>query len=222
MVNNTVDNIRNEFLRMHAKRKLNGLGLLEILGASFIADEDSIFGVVNKSYVEREIEWYNSQSLSVNDLQDAPKIWKAIASNTGKINSNYGWCIYSEANNYQYMKAFTALQENPRTRQAIMIYTRPSMHEDAVTDGMRDFICTNAVTYSMSEGRLNATVQMRSNDAVYGYKNDYAWQKHVLNNLARDLDVPVGVIIWQAASLHIYPRHFNLLDRLNDTRMPLK
>ena len=53
---------------------------------------------------------------------------------------------------------------------------------------------------------------MRSNDAVYGYKNDRYWQMYVLSQLAKDLNVEVGDIHWQAASLHIYPRHFKLLD----------
>ncbi len=94
-----------------------------------------------------------------------------------------------------------------------MIYNRPTMHKDSSKNGMSDFICTNAVTYSIdSLGYINAVVQMRSNDAVFGYKNDYAWQKYVLDRLAKDLNAMFGTITWQVASLHIYPRHFKLLD----------
>jgi thymidylate synthase len=52
---------------------------------------------------------------------------------------------------------------------------------------------------------------MRSNDAVFGYKNDWAWQKHVLDSLCKELNVPAGQIYWNVSSLHIYERHFGLL-----------
>ena len=93
-----------------------------------------------------------------------------------------------------------------------MIYNRPSMHTDSCTNGMKDFMCTNAVTYFIKNNKLNCVVQMRSNDIVYGYKNDYAWQKYVLDKLAKDLNVEIGDIHWQVASLHMYPRHFKLLN----------
>lgn len=203
--------IRKEFIELHEARHFNEAGLLEIKGASFIADEDSIFGIPNKEYIAKELMWYNSKSRNVNDMHNPPKIWVDVADEEGRINSNYGWCIYSEDNGRQYYHVLMHLRQNPNSRQAMMIYNRPTMHVDSKTNGMKDFMCTNAVTYSIEEGRLDCVVQMRSNDAVYGYKNDYAWQKHVLDKLARDLNVTSGTIYWQVASLHIYPRHFHLI-----------
>ena len=52
---------------------------------------------------------------------------------------------------------------------------------------------------------------MRSNDAVFGYINDLFWQQRILDRLAIDLEVESGEIIWQAQSLHVYPRHFHLI-----------
>jgi len=204
-------NIRDKFIELYKNKDFNDEGLLEIIGASFIADEDSIFGTPNLDYIAKEISWYNSKSRNVYDMDNPPKIWKDIASKDGNINSNYGWCIYSKENYNQYYEVLIKLQKNIHTRQATMIYTRPTMHNDSTLDGMYDFMCTNAVIYRYSKGKLNAIVQMRSNDAVFGYKNDYAWQKHVLHTLCSALGVTPGVIHWQIASLHIYPRHFNLV-----------
>jgi len=53
---------------------------------------------------------------------------------------------------------------------------------------------------------------MRSNDVVFGYKNDYAWQVHVHEQLANDLGVIPGEIHWNVGSLHVYERHFNLVS----------
>lgn len=205
------DDIRKLFSLKLSKEDFNDAGLLEIIGASFIANDESIFGEPDYSYINREIAWYNSKSRNINDMYNPPKIWRDIATDEGYINSNYGWCIYSKDNGNQYSNALQHLRDNINTRQATMIYNRPSMHKDSTADGMKDFMCTNAVTYEFRDGRLHCVVQMRSNDAIFGYKNDYSWQVHVLNKLARDLNVERGLIHWQVASLHIYPRHFKLI-----------
>jgi thymidylate synthase len=207
-----VEDIREEFLRMYDEAEFNESGLLEIVGASFEADEDSIFGTVSEDYITREIEWYNTTMLNVHHMKGkVPKTWLSTANSLGEVNSNYGWCIFSKENGYQYLNVLQKLQNKLNTKRACMIYTRPSMHNDAVHKGMNDFICTNAVTYSVSDNKLNCVVQMRSNDVVYGYKNDLAWQKYVLFKLANELEVEIGTIVWQAASLHIYKNHFKLL-----------
>ena len=205
--------IRSMFLELYKNKQFNDEGLLEIVGASFIADKDTLFGTPNKQYIAKEIAWYNSKSRNVYDMDNPPKIWRDIASSKGMINSNYGWCIYSKDNHNQYYEVLTKLQKNIHTRQASMIYTRPTMHKDSTVDGMYDFMCTNAVTYRYTGTALDAIVQMRSNDAVFGYKNDYAWQSHILDNLCKALNIARGVIHWQVASLHIYPRHFKLLNK---------
>jgi thymidylate synthase len=66
---------------------------------------------------------------------------------------------------------------------------------------------------------------MRSNDVIFGYKNDYAWQYYVLEKLRADLnyrnmifykadgphDIEQGNIYWQVMNLHVYDRHFHLV-----------
>ena len=190
-----------------------GVKTVEILNASFIANEPAIFGTVNQEYVARELDWYTSMSLNVNDIPGGPPaIWKMVATPEGLINSNYGWCIYSKDNGYQYLNVVNQLKANPDSRRATMIYNRPSMHDDYNKDGMSDFMCTNTVQYLVRDGKVNALVYMRSNDAVFGYKNDFAWQKYVLENVCEDLDLPMGDIYWNVASLHVYERHFNLIE----------
>ena len=104
------------------------------------------------------------------------------------------------------------LKRNPDSRRGTMIYTRPNMHYDFNTSGMSDFICTNTVQYLIRDGKVNALVYMRSNDAVFGYKNDYAWQKHVLQEVCNELNLPMGNIYWNVASLHVYERHFKFVN----------
>lgn len=218
----TVADIRQEFINLLAREEFvtdkTGVKTLEIVGASFLADEPAIFGTPNHEYINREIAWYKSLSLNVHDIPPpVPEIWKKVGSRAGFINSNYGYLVYSWVNGEQYTHVRDELQKNPNSRRAVMIYTRPSMHTDYNCDGMSDFICTNAVQYVIRSGKLHSIVQMRSNDCWAGYRNDYAWQKHVLDQLARDLFVESGTITWQVGSLHIYEAQFYLVDHFRKT-----
>jgi thymidylate synthase len=201
----------------------SGVKTIEIINASFIADEEALFGTVNQEYVARELEWYRSMSLKVDDIPGgAPAIWKQVASKDGLINSNYGWCIYSEENGYQFTKVVEELSKSPLSRRAVMIYTRPSMHEDYNKNGMSDFMCTNTVQYYIRDGQLHASVYMRSNDAIFGYKNDYAWQRYVqqevLDAVNRKCNTvyALGDLYWNVGSLHVYERHFDLVQQWED------
>ncbi len=220
----TVADVRNMFAQKYLNNEFvvdkSGCKMLEVLGVSFIADDETIFGKVNHAYIKKELDWYLSQSLNVYNIPDTPTIWKQVATDEGQINSNYGYLIFSDANGRQYDYALKALLADQNTRRACMIYTRPSIQTEYNTAGMSDFICTNAVTYFIRDNRLNCVVQMRSNDIWAGYRNDYAWQKWVLEKLHSDLldkydNLEIGDIIWNASSLHMYERNFGLIRKFN-------
>jgi len=156
---NYVENIREEFRHLKDEEIISK-GTYEIQAASFIANEDYIFGTPNQAYIDAELEWYKSMSLNVNDIELyyglVPKIWERVSDQEGYINSNYGWCIYSNA------------------------------------------------------------IYMRSNDAIFGYMNDVAWQRFVLNELCEELshahdNIKPGDIHWHASSIHVYERHWDLI-----------
>jgi thymidylate synthase len=199
-----------------------GQKTIEILGASFVADQPSIFGEPNEAYIKQEIDWYESQSTNINDIygeeRDAPAAWKYAADKHGNINSNYGKLVFSEEYYNQFQSAAFELDRNRDTRRATMVYNRPSIWTEYNKGGMSDFICTNAVTYYIREDMVHAVVQMRSNDVVFGYKNDYAWQRYMMakvadmyNKLNPFDEVAPGLLFWQVQNLHVYERHFNLV-----------
>ena len=211
-----VEHIRDYFIQeLQSERFVTdktGVKTIEMVGACFEANLPTIFGEVNDDYVERELQWYKSMSLYVEDIPGkTPAIWEQVADRSGKINSNYGWAIWHKDNGLQYANVLNELTHaNPNSRRAVMIYTRPSMWEDYKRDGMSDFMCTNAVQYMIRDNQLVAIVQMRSNDVVFGYRNDYAWQRYVADRLTEDLNLyRVPKIIWQVGNLHVYERHFD-------------
>ena len=229
MIQENTSDIKHYFVNALAKEDFimdrSGQKTIELIGASFFADQPAIFGTPNESYIEIEKEWYESQSTNVNWIKETynrnvPEAWKLAANDFGQINSNYGYLIYSDKYHNQYGRVLDELLENPDGRRASMIYTRPSIWEEYNEDGKNDFICTNAVTYYIRDDKLHCVVQMRSNDVVFGYKNDYAWQLFVLEDMVKDYndcknqnyeEIKVGSIMWQVQNLHVYERHFDLV-----------
>ena len=204
----------------------NGMTTIELLGASFLATEPSIFGTPNQEYIDSEINWYDSQSTNINDIkefEDPPKCWQQSANKHGEINSNYGHLIFSDKYHNQYGQVLDELIRNPDSRRACMVYNRPSIWMEYNENNKNDFICTNSVTYYIRDNILHAVVQMRSNDVVFGYKNDYAWQFEIMNRLVKDWNdckfeeydtgdkISLGSMIWQVQNLHVYERHFHLV-----------
>ena len=206
-----VDELKNERFTIDK----TGQKTIEMIGASFIANEESIFGIPNQEYIQNEIDWYLSGSTNINDIygddRSPPAAWQYAANKHGEINSNYGFLIFDDKFFRQYDNVVNELTHNPDSRRACMVYNRPSIWVEYCENGKNDFICTNAVTYYIRDDKLQSVVQMRSNDVVYGYKNDYAWQQYVLSHVAEDVGVETGQITWQVQNLHVYERHFDLV-----------
>ena len=228
-----VNDIRKHFIKElkneNFSRDKSGVKTIELIGASFHADEEAIFGTPNAEYIADELDWYRSMSTNINDIGDRdepPAAWKYSANEHGEINSNYGTLIYSDKYYRQYDMVLDELSTNMDSRRATMVYNRPSIWAEYNENNKNDFICTNAVTYYLRDSAIHAVVQMRSNDVVFGYKNDYAWQLFVLEQLVSDYnrcyldaawdadyrkEMTVGNITWQVQNLHVYERHFDLV-----------
>ena len=216
---NRVSDIRAKLIQKYKNQEFvidkTGVKTVELIGESFVVDEDWIIRPPNYEYIEREIQWYESQSLYVEDIPgQTPAIWKQVADKNGKINSNYGYLIWSEENGRQYEHVLDELRKNPNSRRAVMIYNRPTMHVDYCKDGMSDFVCTYANNFLIRDDKLVSHYLMRSNCAIFGANNDFAWARYVQQKLAHDLDIAVGDLIWTASSLHVYEYHFCHIEKL--------
>ncbi|MBO5005644.1 MAG: dCMP hydroxymethylase [Clostridia bacterium] len=202
----------------------DGTKTLELQAIQFEANNDWIIRKPNYEYAKREIAWYISMSRNVYDMKPpVPKIWQQVADINGDINSNYGWMIYSKENGSQYYNCLWSLMNDPTTRQAVMIYTRPSMQQDWNKNHMHDFCCTHYVHCFLNKKEDSDgydfiyAVYQRSCDSVFGYNSDVQWHMHVQKQLATDLakkmevDIEMKPIIYNCGSLHVYERHFKYL-----------
>lgn len=204
-----------------------GQRTIELIGANFLATEPAIFGKPSQAYINSELAWYESQSTNIYDINGQikapPAAWKYSADKYGNINSNYGHLVFSKKYHNQFQNAFDELWSNPDSRRAQMIYNRPSIWVEFDEGGKSDFICTNAQTFYIRDGILMMVSQMRSNDAIFGYKNDYAWAQYLMDKFVaqwneqcklpgnKHFTIDKGMLTWQVMNLHVYERHFDLV-----------
>jgi len=221
--------IRNHFIAELAAEHFtidrNGSKTIEMIGASFLADANCIFGFPNVDYIKAEIEWYTRAIPNVNIFKElyeiVPKAWISTGDPFGAVNSNYGELVYSPKYHRQFVRACDELIQNPDSRRAQMVYNRPSIWTEYNEGGKNDFICTNAQTMYIRDGKLHMVCQMRSNDALWGYANDYAWAKHLMSEAVKvinhvteaEIPIEIGDLHWQVMNLHVYFRHFDLVKQ---------
>jgi len=73
-----VQDVRDYFVAgkqrgMHMTTDKTGVKCIELIGASFLANEPAIFGEPNSEYIAKEIEWYQSMSLNINGIYKGEK-----------------------------------------------------------------------------------------------------------------------------------------------------
>ena len=179
-----------------------------------------------KKYIAAEILWYASGSNTVEWISKYAKMWDSLKDENGTVNSAYGNLIFTETNEHgfnQYMWALESLIQDTDTRQAIMHFNKP--HHQYY--GNKDFVCTLNAIFHIRNNKLNLTVDMRSNDIILGLATDVAFftvlQQQMLFDLKEhgekynieDLkNLELGRYTHIDHSLHLYQRHFELVDEM--------
>ena len=154
-----------------------------------------------EDYAEAEWQWYLSGVPYVFELGKiygkVPEIWKRMANEAGKVNSNYGW---QWKRNDQLEKIIYMLKKNPDTRQAcVSIYDGKEFDEYS-----HDTPCTYAIQFTIVHGRLDMCVTMRSNDLWYGFCNDQYQFSKLQEMGSKRLKIETGVYYHFAHNMHLY------------------
>ena len=154
-----------------------------------------------QEYAEAEWQWYLKGSPYVFELGNIygkiPEIWKLMADDSGRVNSNYGYQWNREE---QLSKVISMLKANPNTRQAtISIYDGKEINKYA-----NDTPCTYAVQFTILHSRLDMCVTMRSNDLWYGFCNDQYCFSELQRLVSKQLNIEPGVYYHFAHNMHLY------------------
>ena len=197
-----------------------------ILSASWVADRDSMIGTRNEDWVRRELDWFRSGSNRLTDMEPpVPGAFQQCAGIDQTVNSAYGHILFGKGDDLPNGPTLfdrmveTFISEGKGTRHAVAIISDRDIHRLAVRWGRKDFICTNALNLMIDEGdKLHIIAQMRSMDAVWGYRADYSMWDYLMEYMLGNLETVYpelkrGDIVFQVANLHVYPRHFLLLEK---------
>ncbi len=155
----------------------------------------------NPEYAEAEFQWYLSGDRNITKLGKLygkiPPIWIKMADDDGNVNSNYGWQWERKR---QLNQMILKLKLDKDTRQAAISIYDGKEHDKYKTDTP----CTYAVQFTILNDKLNMCVVMRSNDLWYGFCNDQYCFSELQQQVAEELNIPVGTYYHFAHNLHLY------------------
>lgn len=162
------------------------------------------------SYIRAEFLWYLRANPYDTMITEHAQIWTDLQQPDGAFLSNYGQYWFGEQNGFQWV--VDELSRDPNSRRAIIPMIRP-VHLYADN---KDVVCTMAISFRIRDDRLNMTVHMRSNDAIWGAGNDIPCFWFLREMIAVKLGIEVGDYVHLADSMHVYSRHYDTLNRLCD------
>ena len=148
--------------------------------------------------------WYENGDPYDQSITEHASQWSKCIDEDGYIASNYGY--YYDRLEEQVL---CELRADMHTRRAVI----PICHSDHLYVGAPDVPCTMYMGYLLRNGALHAQVHMRSQDAVWGLRNDIPAFQWFKLRLANKLNVPPGFLTVVVDSLHIYERHFEKVMR---------
>lgn len=178
-------------------------------------------------YIKREFLWYLRANRMDSSIADHAKIWRDVQNADGSINSNYGQYIFArrsivtESHHSQMLSQFElVVQELLRdkdSRRASM----PILGLSHYNQRTKDVPCTYSLNFRIRDDKLNMSVHMRSQDAVFGMGNDAPCFSfiHEMVFAALQDSIPgleLGTYTHTADSFHVYERHFELLQAIVD------
>ena len=210
MTNTTFRNANEAYEYLHNKILLEGVpfdNTKALFNVGFYMANPTDNKIINKErnwkqdYAEAEWQWYLSGDSNIAKLGEiygkVPEIWKRMADNTGRVQSNYGWQWKRDA---QLDVVVETLRQNPNTRQAaISIYDAKEISSYAF-----DTPCTYAVQFTILNDRLNMSVVMRSNDLWYGFCNDQYCFSMLQKMVSDELKIEIGTYYHFAHNMHLY------------------
>ncbi len=168
---------------------------------------------LNLNYCKEEFLWYLRGDRFDTSIEQHATLWKKLRQADGGFNSNYGQYMFGEQMQFAY--AMEALASDRDSRRAVMVL----LNRDHLYHENTDIVCTYGISLRIRQNRLNMSVNMRSNDLIFGTTNDvfcFGMIHRLALAVLREVypDLKLGVYNHKADSLHVYERHWPMLNEL--------
>lgn len=167
------------------------------------------------NYIKQECMWYLKGDKYDTSICEHASMWKKLINEDGSINSNYGAYIFGKQN--QFDNVIKTLLEDKDSRRASIVILAEN-HLSSVTN---DYPCTYSINFRIRSNKLNMTVRMRSQDAIFGMTNDaanFSFIHEMVYVTLRDKkynNLNMGDYYHSADSFHIYvKRHGKMFQNI--------
>ncbi|MCM1533112.1 MAG: thymidylate synthase [Corallococcus sp.] len=165
-----------------------------------------------KSAVDELLWIWQKKSNNIRDLKS--HIWDSWADETGSIGKAYGYQLgvkhrYKEGMFDQVDRVLYDLKHNPASRRII---TNIYVHQDL--SEMNLYPCAYSVTFNVTDGKLNAILNQRSNDMAVANNWNVVQYAVLTHMLAQVSHLKVGELVHVIADAHIYDRHVAQVERM--------
>ena len=160
-----------------------------------------------------ELLWiWQKKSNNIHELNS--HIWDSWADETGSIGKAYGYQLgvkhrYKEGMFDQVDRVLYDLKHNPASRRII---TNIFVHQDLCE--MNLYPCAYSVTFNVTNGRLNAILNQRSNDMAVANNWNVVQYAVLVHMLAQVSNLKVGELVHIIADAHVYDRHIPQVERM--------
>lgn len=160
-----------------------------------------------------EILWiWQKKSNNTKDLKS--HIWDSWADDDGSIGKAYGYQMgvkhkYPEGEFDQVDRVLFDLKNNPYSRRIMTnIYVHSDLHE------MNLYPCAYSMTFNVTDGRLNAILNQRSQDILTANNWNVVQYAALVHMFAQVSNLTVGEFVHVIADAHIYDRHVPIVKEL--------
>ena len=171
---------------------------------------------LRKTYVKSAVDellWiWQKKSNNIHDLHS--HIWDEWADADGSIGKAYGYQLgvkhrYKEGMMDQVDRVIYDLKHNPYSRR---IMTNIYVHQDLYE--MNLYPCAYSMTFNVTDGRLNAILNQRSQDVLAANNWNVVQYAVLVYMLAQVCDLQTGELVHVIADAHIYDRHVDIVKEL--------
>ena len=173
---------------------------------------------LNLDYAKQEFLWYLRGDRFDTSIEQHATMWAKLQQADGGYNSNYGQYIFPN----QFDFVVNELTNDAWSRRASIVL----LNESHLYSANTDVVCTYGMNFRIRQGVLDMTVMMRSNDVIFGLTNDAFCFTMIYRMVLACLKggpypgLKPGTYTHIANSLHVYERHFRMIEDILDDGLP--
>lgn len=123
------------------------------------------------------------------------------------VKSAYGYRWRHHFKRDQLNEAISALHRDPTNRRVVVSAWDPA-EDGLLAQGQKNVPCPVMFTLSITDNRLNSTMLLRSSDVFVGLPYDVLGHALLMDAIAYELGVNLGIAQFSLAHAHLYEAHW--------------